>query len=605
MKSVMRYYRPYILPVIVIIGVLFGQAMCELALPGYMSDIINNGIVKQDMGTIRHVGLIMIVVAFGSMVFSICGSFIASRTAAKSARDIRAALFHRVTAFSTAEMNQFSTASLITRSTNDVQTVQMTTVMILRMAVFSPIMGVGALINALNTTVSLTWIIGVTLAGILVLMGALFFMVMPKFRVLQSKLDRLNLLIKERLSGLLVVRAFNTEEYEEKRFDAANLDLTKINIFINRVMSFMFPALMVIMNVCSIMIVWFGSKMAGAGDLMIGDMLALLQYAMHIILSFLFIAAMFIMIPRAAVSMRRIGAVLDVEPGIKDPEEPVEMEKTPAGQTEAGQPAAGQAENAEKANRNEARGTVEFRDVSFAFPDAERNALEHISFIARPGQTTAFVGGTGSGKSTLLNLIPRFYDVTEGAVLLDGVDIRKMKLKDLRGQIGYVPQKGVLFSGTIASNIRFGDEEASEEEIGEVTRIAQADEFINEKPEGIDQEVSQGGTNVSGGQKQRLSIARALIRKSPVYLFDDSFSALDFKTDRKLRQALKENTGESTFIIVAQRINTVMDADQIIVMDQGRIAGIGTHRQLLETCGIYREIAMSQLSEEELRKEGV
>lgn len=601
----MRYYRPYILPVIVIIGVLFGQAMCELALPGYMSDIINNGIVKQDMGTIRHVGLIMIVVAFGSMVFSICGSFIASRTAAKSARDIRAALFHRVTAFSTAEMNQFSTASLITRSTNDVQTVQMTTVMILRMAVFSPIMGVGALINALNTTVSLTWIIGVTLAGILVLMGALFFMVMPKFRVLQSKLDRLNLLIKERLSGLLVVRAFNTEEYEEKRFDAANLDLTKINIFINRVMSFMFPALMVIMNVCSIMIVWFGSKMAGAGDLMIGDMLALLQYAMHIILSFLFIAAMFIMIPRAAVSMRRIGAVLDVEPGIKDPEEPVEMEKTPAGQTEAGQPAAGQAENAEKANRNEARGTVEFRDVSFAFPDAERNALEHISFIARPGQTTAIVGGTGSGKSTLLNLIPRFYDVTEGAVLLDGVDIRKMKLKDLRGQIGYVPQKGVLFSGTIASNIRFGDEEASEEEIGEVTRIAQADEFINEKPEGIDQEVSQGGTNVSGGQKQRLSIARALIRKSPVYLFDDSFSALDFKTDRKLRQALKENTGESTFIIVAQRINTVMDADQIIVMDQGRIAGIGTHRQLLETCGIYREIAMSQLSEEELRKEGV
>lgn len=603
MKSVMRYYKPYILPVIVIIGVLFGQAMCELALPGYMSDIINNGIVKQDMGIIRHVGLIMIVVAFGSMVFSICGSFIASRTAAKSARDIRAALFHRVTAFSTAEMNQFSTASLITRSTNDVQTVQMTTVMILRMAVFSPIMGVGALINALNTTVSLTWIIGVTLAGILVLMGALFFMVMPKFRVLQSKLDRLNLLIKERLSGLLVVRAFNTEKYEEERFDVANLDLTKINIFINRVMSFMFPALMVIMNVCSIMIVWFGSKMAGAGDLMIGDMLALLQYAMHIILSFLFIAAMFIMIPRAAVSMRRIGAVLDVEPGIKDPEEPAAMEQASDGQPEAG--SAGQADGAEKERKGKARGIVEFRDVSFAFPDAAKNALEHISFTARPGQTTAIVGGTGSGKSTLLNLIPRFYDVTEGAVLLDGIDIRKMKLKDLRGQIGYVPQKGVLFSGTIASNIRFGDEEASEEEIGEVTRIAQADEFINEKPEGIDQEVSQGGTNVSGGQKQRLSIARALIRKSPVYLFDDSFSALDFKTDRKLRQALKENTGESTFIIVAQRINTVMDADQIIVMDQGRIAGIGTHRQLLETCGIYREIAMSQLSEEELRKEGV
>ncbi|MBQ1352768.1 MAG: ABC transporter ATP-binding protein, partial [Firmicutes bacterium] len=372
---------------------------------------------------------------------------------------------------------------------------------------------------------------------------------------------------------------FNTEGLEEKRFDLANLDLTKINIFINRVMSFMFPALMVIMNICSIMIVWFGSKMADHGNLMIGDMLALLQYAMHIILSFLFIAAMFIMIPRAAVSMRRIGAVLDVEPGIRDPEEPVSIK--------------------------ERRGIIEFKDVSFAFPDAARNSIDHVSFKAEPGHTTAIVGGTGSGKSTLLNLILRFYDVTEGQILMDGVDIRKLELKELRDMIGYVPQKGLLFSGTIGSNIKTGNEEASGEEVMEAARVAQADGFIMEKPEGLDQAVAQGGTNVSGGQKQRLSIARALMKKAPVYLFDDSFSALDFRTDRELRKALRESTADSTFIIVAQRINTIMDADQIITMDRGRIAGIGTHRELLQNCDVYREIAASQLSEEELRKEGI
>lgn len=603
MKTVMKVYKPYIFAVLLIIGVLFGQAMCELALPGYMSKIINKGIVMQNLETIKSVGLIMIVVAFASMVFSISGSFIASQVAAKSARDIRAALFHRVTEFSPAEMNQFSTASLITRSTNDVQSVQMTTVMMLRMAIFSPIMGIGALINAVNTKASLTWIIGVTLAGIIVLMMAIFFMVMPKFRVLQSKLDKLNLLIKERLSGLLVVRAFNTEGLEEKRFDMANLDLTKINIFINRVMSFMFPALMVIMNICSIMIVWFGSKMADHGNLMIGDMLALLQYAMHIILSFLFIAAMFIMIPRAAVSMRRIGAVLDVEPGIGDPEKPVSLESG----TDKDQEPSGSNENVPAAGKlpDKKKGTIEFRDVSFAFPDAARNSIDHVSFKAEPGRTTAIVGGTGSGKSTLLNLILRFYDVTEGEILMDGVDIRKLRLKELRDMIGYVPQKGLLFSGTIASNIRIGNEGASDEEIMKAARIAQAEDFIMEKPEGMEQTVAQGGTNVSGGQKQRLSIARALMKKAPVYLFDDSFSALDFRTDRELRKALRESTADSTFIIVAQRINTIMDADQIITMDRGRIAGIGTHRELLQNCDVYREIAASQLSEEELRKEGI
>ena len=576
MKTTLKYYRPYILPIVLIIAFLFGQAMCELALPGYMSDIINNGIVKQDMGYIRHTGLIMIAVAAATVVCAIMGSLLASRAAARSSRDIRRALFRKVTAFSAAELNDFSTASLITRSTNDVQMVQQATVMILRLACFAPIMGIGAVIKALNTSVSLSWTRGIALLVILGIMTVSFFLVLPKFQVLQTKLDKLNLLMKERLSGVLVIRAFNTEKSEEKRFDIANRDLTKINMFTNKAMSFMMPMLMFVMNGVSILIVWAGAHLVNDGSLMIGDMLAYLQYAMHVIMSFLFITMMFIMIPRAIVSAKRIGEVLDVEPSIEDPEMPETVE--------------------------DHRGVVEFDHVSFSYPDAEKEVLEDISFTAGPGRTTAIIGGTGSGKSTLISLIPRFYDATEGSVRVDGKDVRDITQHELRDQIGYVPQKGLLFSGTIASNLQYGKEDATEAEMLEAAETAQAMDFIREKEHGLDEEVAQGGTNVSGGQKQRLSIARALVKKPKIYIFDDSFSALDFKTDKALREALKEKVGDSTIIIVAQRINTIIDADQILVLDEGRLAGKGTHDELMETCDVYREIALSQLSEEELER---
>ena len=576
MRTVLKYYKRYVPLIILSLAFLFGQAMCELALPGYMSDIINNGIVMSDMDYIWRTGIIMIAVSCGSVICSIMGSFMAARIAAGSSRRIRRELFRKVTDFSAAELEEFSTASLITRSTNDVQMVQQATVMILRLACFAPIMGIGAMIRALNTSVSLSWTVGIALAAIVCIMLIAFFLVFPKFKVLQEKLDRLNLIMKERLEGMLVIRAFTTEKKEEGRFDDANRDLTKINIFVNRAMSFMMPALMFVMNAVSILIIWAGAHLVEAQDLMIGDMLAYLQYAMHVIMSFLYITMMFIMIPRAAVSAQRIGKVLDVDPAIKDSSDPKKIEK-PAGK-------------------------VEFRNVSFAYPDADEKTLDDIYFTAEPGKVTAIIGSTGSGKSTLLNLIPRFYDTTEGAVLVDGVDVKDMLQSDLRDMIGYVPQKGLLFSGTIASNLRYGREEASDEEIEEAAQTAQAMEFINDKEDGFDEEVSQGGTNVSGGQKRRLSIARALVKNAKIYLFDDSFSALDFKTDKALRKALREKVGDSTIIIVAQRINTVLDAEQIIVMDEGRMAGIGTHEQLMQTCSVYKEIALSQLSEEELER---
>lgn len=579
MKEMLKYYKPYIPIILLIIAALFGQAMCELALPGYMSDIINFGIIKSDMSYIYRTGVIMLLVALAVVVCTGLAGLFSARVAAKSSRDIRSALFRRVTAFSAAELERFSTASLITRSTNDVQMVQQSTVMILRLACFAPIMGIGAVIKALRTSVPLSWTIALAVLAILLIMALAFFLVMPKFKVLQSKLDRINLIMGERLSGLLVVRAFTMEPYEEDRFDEANLELKKINIFVNRAMSFLMPALMLVMNLSSILIVWVGSKLIDAQNLLVGDMLAFMQYAMQIIISFLFITMMFIMIPRAVVSGQRIGAVLKVEPSINDAPDCVEAD-SPAGK-------------------------IEFRDVSFAYPDAEEKTLSHISFTANPGETTAIIGGTGSGKSSLISLIPRFYDVTEGEILLDGTDIRRISQKSLRQAIGYVPQKGMLFSGTIASNLRYAKEDASSAEMREAAEIAQAMDFIREKPEGFEEPVAQGGTTVSGGQKQRLSIARALLKNPKIYLFDDSFSALDFKTDAALRKALKEKVGNSTFIIVAQRINTIMDADKIIVLDEGQIAGIGTHSQLLKECSVYREIASSQLSEEELGKGGL
>ena len=592
MKTVLKYYKPYIPYIIFIVLFLFGQAMCELALPAYMSDIIDEGIVKGNMPYIWRTGAIMIVISVGTLAFAMAGDFLAARTAAKSSRDIRHALFNKVTNFSAAELEEFSTASLITRSTNDVQTVQQTTVMLLRMAIFAPCMGIGSVVRALQTSVSLSWTVGIALGAIVIIMAGSFFLVLPKFKVLQQKLDRMNLIMKERLSGMLVIRAFTTEKHEQKRFDIANWDLTKLNLFVNKAMSFMMPLLMFVMNGVGILIVWAGAHLIEADKLMVGDMLAYLQYAMHVIMSFLFVTMIFIMIPRAAVSAQRIGAVLDVEPTITDPAEPA---------------AFGEAENAKGTQCEEKacgmpRGLVEFKNVSFAYPDAEEKTLEDISFIAEPGKTTAIIGGTGSGKSSLIKLIPRFYDASEGQVLVDGVDIREITQHDLRQQIGYIPQKGVLFSGTIASNLQYGDSDATETEMMEALETAQATAFIAEKANGLDEEIAQGGTNVSGGQKQRLSIARALVKKPKIYIFDDSFSALDFKTDKALRAALKEKVGDSTLIIVAQRINTILDAEQILVLEDGKLAGKGTHDELMETCEVYKEIALSQLSEEELER---
>lgn len=576
MRIVLKYYKKYIPVIAGIILFLFCEAMCELSLPAYMSDIINNGVIKGDMAYIRKIGLIMIIIAAGSALTAIIASLLSSRTAAGVSRNLRKALFQRVTAYSAAEIEQFSTASLITRSTNDVQMIQQSTVMILRMACFAPIMGIGAIIRAVKTNVPLSWTIGVALATVIAIMIISFLVVLPRFKVLQDKLDKVNLIMKERLSGILVIRAFNTEKKEEKRFDLANMDVTGINKFVNKAMSFMMPSLTFVMSAVGVLIVWVGAHMVENNTLLIGDMLAYLQYAMHVIMSFLFITMIFIMIPRAAVSAGRIGAVLEAQPSIVTPETPERSE--------------------------ESKGVLEFNNVSFRYPDADENVIENVSFTARPGQFTAIIGSTGSGKSTLVNLIPRFYDVTEGEILLDGINVSKMDLTELRDTIGYVPQKGLLFSGTIADNMRFGKKDASEEDILKAIDIAQATELIQEKPEGINEPVSQGGTNVSGGQKQRLSIARALVKEAKLYIFDDSFSALDFKTDKALREALSREVTNSTILVVAQRINTILDADQILVMDEGKLVGKGTHEELLETCNVYKEIALSQLSEAELER---
>lgn len=576
MKKVLGFFKPYTPYILLVIAILFAQAMCELALPGYMSDIINNGIIKGDMDYIYKTGALMLGVAAIAAVCAVTNSLLASRAASFASRDARSALFKKITSFSATEFDQFQTSSLITRTTNDIQTVQQTAILIIRMAFLAPIMGIGGLIKALRTSPSLTWTVGLAIAAVFVVMLVAFILVMPKFSVLQAKLDRLNLVVGERLSGLLVVRAFNSEKYEEERFDTANKELTKIGIFVNKAMSFMFPALMLVMNLSSILIIWVGSHMIDTRDLMVGDMLAFLQYSMQIIMSFLIITMMFIMVPRAVVSAKRIGAVLEVEPAINDSENPVHLK--------------------------EAKGVLEFKNVDFAYPDAEEKTLENLSFTANPGETTAIIGSTGSGKSSLVNLIPRFFEVSGGEITIDGINIKDIPQKELRDHIGIVPQKGLLFSGTIASNLKYGKEDATEEEMYAALETAQAMDFVNEMPDKLDTEVSQGGTSVSGGQKQRLSIARALIKNPEIYIFDDSFSALDFKTDKNLRAALKDKVGDKTFIIVAQRINTIIDADKIILLDEGHIAGVGTHRELLASNEIYQEIASSQLSEEELGK---
>ena len=523
-------------------------------------------------------GAKMLGLALLSMLLTVLVGFIASRVAASLGKELRGRVFRKVVSFSHAELDRFSTASLITRSTNDIQQIQMLFVMLLRIVFYAPIIGIGGVIKVLNTNTSMAWIIAVAVMAVLTLVIVLFAVAMPRFKIMQKLVDKVNLVTREILTGLPVIRAFSTQKHEEERFDKANKDLTRTNLFVNRVMTTMMPMMMLIMNGITVLIMWNGAHGVDAGSMQVGDLMAFMQYTMQIVMAFLMISMFSIMLPRASVSAGRIEEVLQTEPVIRDPEQTVSFDDAK-------------------------RGLVEFKIVSFRFPGAEENVLLNISFTAKPGETTAFIGSTGSGKSTLINLIPRFYDITEGELLVDGADVRRVSQHDLRAKIGYVPQKGVLFSGTIASNLRYGNNDASQEELDKAAQIAQAADFIGEKPDGFDSEISQGGTNVSGGQKQRLSIARAIAIHPEIYIFDDSFSALDYKTDVALRKALKEETAGSTVLIVAQRISTILHAEQIIVLDEGKIVGKGTHKELLKTCEVYQQIAMSQLSKEELGNE--
>jgi ATP-binding cassette subfamily B multidrug efflux pump len=574
MIKLLRFMRPYRLPLVLVLVLAFAQSLANLYLPTLMADIVDNGIVKQDTGYIWRTGGWMLLVTLGGTIAAVIGSFFGARIATGFGKIIRGEIFNRVEQFSLQEFDKVSTASLITRTTNDTTQVQQVLIMSLTFLVTAPATLIIGVILALREDVTLSWVL---LAIMPILVGVIVLLLtkaIPLFRVMQSKLDKLNLILDEGLTGVRVVRAFDRVRSEEERFDRANLDLTDVAIRVNRLIASMMPLMMLMVNVSSIAILWFGGHRIDSGDMQFGALFAFLNYALQILFSLLLVSMLFVMLPRAAASAERINEVLALKPSIKD---------------------AGQVKRAD-----EQRGYVEFQDVTFSYPGAEEPALAHITFSARPGQVTAIIGGTGAGKSTLVNLLPRFYDVDSGAILVDGVDVREMSQGHLRAKIGFVPQKAVLFSGTIAQNIRYGKEDASDEEVQHAAQVAQATEFISEMPDGFDAVIAQGGTNVSGGQKQRLSIARALVRKPEIYVFDDSFSALDFKTDAKLRAALKKETLEATVLIVSQRVSTVMDADQIIVLDEGRMVGLGSHRELMETCEVYREIVSSQLSMEEI-----
>lgn len=574
MFKLFRFLKPYAMVVTGILVLLFFQSIAELYLPTLMSDIVNTGIVKGDTNYILRIGGFMLIVAAVSGVCTIWASFLSSKVATKFGRDIRKEVFSRAESFSLNEFDKVGTASLITRTTNDIMQVQQVTILILRMMISAPLMCIGGIIMAVSKDAELSLILVVVipvLAGIIAIVATKG---VPLFKAMQVKLDKLNLVVRENLIGIRVIRAFNRIDDEKIRFTEANSDLTNTAIKVNKIMAVLMPAMIIMMNLTSVAIVWFGGIRIDSGKMQVGDMMAFIQYAMQIMFSLIMVSMMFVMIPRAEASAVRINEVLDMKPEINDPMEPK--------------------------NTNKERGYIEFKDVTFSYPGAEQPAISNISFSAKPGEITAIIGGTGSGKSTLISLIPRFYDIDSGSILVDGMDIREMSQENLRKKIGFVPQKAVLFTGTISDNIRYGKEDANDMEIRHAAEIAQASEFVSNMKEGYDSMIAQGGSNVSGGQKQRLAIARALVRRPEIFIFDDSFSALDFKTDAKLRAALKSEIKDSTAIIVAQRVSTVIDADRIIVLDEGRITGIGTHKTLLNDCEIYREIVSSQLSEEEL-----
>ncbi len=574
MLKVYRNLKPFTFSILGIVVLQFLQVMANLYLPNLMSDITNYGIMKDDVPYIWRTGGWMLLIAAGGVVCAVCSSFLGSRTAMGLGSSLRSQIFRHVESFSLHEFDQFGASTLITRTTNDIVQIQFVTVMLLNMMLQAPITAVGGTILAVQKDASMTIILAVALPVIALLIGLVAWKGIPLFRTVQFKIDKVNLVLREKLTGIRVIRAFDRVDHEAKRFEATSRDLTETYIKVNRIMAVMMPAMMLVMNGVTLSILWLGAVRISQGSTNIGNLIAFMQYAMQILFALLMFSMLFILIPRAQAAADRYNQVMATVPGITDPKNPV--------------------------HANAEAGYIEFKDVTFRYHGAEMPAVSQISFSAKPGETTAIIGGTGSGKSTIVNLIPRFYDPEEGAVLVDGVDARTLTQAELRAKIGFVPQKAILFTGTIADNLRYGNDDASDEAVAHAAEVAQASDFIAEMKEGYDTLLSEGGLNLSGGQKQRLSIARALVRKPEIYVFDDSFSALDFKTDAKLRAALKKETKDSTVIIVAQRVGTVMDADRIIVLDEGKVAGVGRHRELMETCEVYREIVSSQLSKEEL-----
>ena len=574
MTRLFKYLKPFTASIAVILVLTFFQSLTQLYLPTLMSDIVDTGIVKGDTNYIWKIGGWMLLVALGGTICTVIASYLSSKVAGGFGRILRNNIFTRVESFSLHEFDKIGTASLITRTTNDITQVQQVLIMMLRMMLMAPMMCIGGIIMAVSEDAILSLILVVAMP---ILIGVILFVAskgLPLFKAMQTKVDKLNLVLREHLTGIRVIRAFNRTTHEQKRFNEANIDLTETAIKVNKLMAIVMPVMMLVMNFTSVAIIWFGGIRIDNGAMQVGSLMAFIQYVMQILFSLIMVSMMFVMIPRASASAVRINEVLETVAEINDPAQ------------------------AKKADGQ--RGYVEFKNVTFSYPGAEQPALSNISFKAEPSEVTAIIGGTGSGKSTLISLIPRFYDIDKGTILVDGVDIREMTQADLRAKVGLVPQQAVLFSGSITENIKYGKKDATIEEVQHAAEVAQATEFISEMTDGFDSFIAQGGTNVSGGQKQRLSIARALVRRPEIYIFDDSFSALDFKTDAKLRAALKKETVDSTVLIVAQRVSTVMDADRIIVLDDGEIAGIGNHKELLKTCEVYREIVSSQLSEEEI-----